>query len=180
MPMKERASGWAQASWQRFWRPRVALGRQDHPPRPAAPDAGSGPREDAAAASVLPRWRQAARLLRRDALPLYYAVRHPGTPWPAKAVAAAVVAYAFSPLDLIPDCIPVLGLLDDLILVPLGVGLALRLVPPPVLAECRQRAQATLDRARPRIWAAAAVIISLWVLLALLAARLLLVLAHRI
>jgi uncharacterized membrane protein YkvA (DUF1232 family) len=87
--------------------------------------------------SRLKRW---ARLLRTELIVLWFCCRHPATPLPAKIVAVAVVAYALSPIDLIPDFIPVLGYLDDLILVPAGIWLALRLVPTPVLAECRARA----------------------------------------
>ena len=86
--------------------------------------------------------RRKARVLKRDTLALYLAVRDPRTPWYAKAVAAAVVAYALSPFDLIPDFIPVLGYLDDLIVVPLGITLALKLIPEPVIADCRARASA--------------------------------------
>ena len=90
--------------------------------------------------SVLVRLRRRARLLKADTHALYLAARHPGTPWYAKLLLAAVVAYALSPIDLIPDFIPVLGYVDDLVLLPLGIALALRLIPPPVLAECRARA----------------------------------------
>lgn len=72
---------------------------------------------------------------------LSLAMKHPDTPWPAKVVAALVVAYALSPLDLIPDFVPVLGYLDDLILLPLGIALAIRLIPAAVLEECRRRAK---------------------------------------
>jgi uncharacterized membrane protein YkvA (DUF1232 family) len=85
-------------------------------------------------------WKQRAREMRRDIHALYLAYRHPCTPWYAKALAAAVVAYAFSPIDLIPDFIPVLGYLDDLILVPAGIVLAIMLIPAPVMAECRRKA----------------------------------------
>ncbi|WP_238392508.1 YkvA family protein [Paenibacillus antri] len=85
-----------------------------------------------------------AKRLKRQLFALYLAARRPDTPWYAKATAAAVVAYAFSPIDLIPDFIPVLGLLDDIVLVPLGVWLALRLVPDAVLRECREEAERRL------------------------------------
>ncbi|RKG59363.1 DUF1232 domain-containing protein [Corallococcus sp. AB011P] len=91
-------------------------------------------------------------------------------PWYAKLLAAGVVAYALSPVDLIPDFIPVLGLLDDLILVPLGILLVRRLIPPAVLAECRDRARQEANL-RKTSWAAGAVILTLWVLLALLFVR---------
>jgi uncharacterized membrane protein YkvA (DUF1232 family) len=81
-----------------------------------------------------------AKSLKRDVTALWLAARDPRVPWYAKAVAAAVAAYALSPVDLIPDFIPVLGYLDDLIIVPLGIMLAIRLIPQPVMAELRQRA----------------------------------------
>ena len=101
---------------------------------------------DPSAPRPLDRWRQLARRLKLDIAALYLAYRDPRVPWPAKLFTALVVGYALSPIDLIPDMIPVLGYLDDLILVPLGIYLALRMIPPPVLAECRQMAA---DRARP-------------------------------
>src|SRR3712207_1871976 len=95
------------------------------------------------------RWRGWARRLKREAYALYLAYRDPRVPWYARVVAACVVAYAFSPLDLIPDPIPVLGYLDDLILVPLGVALAVRLVPATVLAECRVEAERVMREGKP-------------------------------
>jgi uncharacterized membrane protein YkvA (DUF1232 family) len=109
-------------------------------------------------------WRDRARALKREVLVLYFAVRDPRTPLAAKIVAGLVVAYALSPIDLIPDFIPVLGYLDDLILVPLGIALCLRLIPEPILVESRLRA-ATLA-AKPRSYAAAALIIALWLSIA--------------
>lgn len=104
--------------------------------------------------------RDKARLLKREVLTLYFAVRDPRTPLPAKLVAGLVVAYALSPIDLIPDFIPVLGYLDDLVLVPLGIALALRMVPPAVLAEAREQAARLSEK--PKNWLAAAVIVLLW------------------
>lgn len=112
-------------------------------------------------ASPFQRLKQKARLLKGETLALFFALRHQGTPWAAKAIAALVVGYALSPIDLIPDFIPLLGYLDELILLPLGIALALRLIPPPVLADCRQRA-AAYHGAWPRLWLAAAVIVLLW------------------
>lgn len=108
----------------------------------------------------MPRWRDWAAALRRETLALYYAARDPRAPWYAKLLAAAVAAYALSPIDLIPDFIPVLGYLDDAILLPLGIWLTLRLLPPVVLADARQRASAAL--ARPTSRGAAIVIVALW------------------
>lgn len=111
--------------------------------------------------------RRRAGELKRETHALYLAYRDPRTPWIARIVAGCVVAYAFSPLDLIPDFVPVLGYLDDLVLVPLGVALALRLIPPAVMADCRERAREATDR--PHNWAAAAAIVAIWLGLAALA-----------
>lgn len=105
--------------------------------------------------------------MRSHAYALYFVARDPRTPWYARALAAAVVAYALSPFDLIPDFVPVLGYLDDLVIVPLGVALVLRLVPDEVLAECRERAQMAADRPISR--AGAAFMIAVWLGLAALA-----------
>ena len=94
-------------------------------------------------------------------------------PWYARIVAGLVVAYAFSPIDLIPDFIPVLGYLDDLILVPLGIALAIRLIPPTVLAESRAAAAARLADGKPVNRAMAALIVALWLTLAALGGTLL-------
>ena len=112
--------------------------------------------------SLLDRARGWARALKREVLALWVAARDPRTPWLAKVVCAAVAAYALSPIDLIPDFIPVLGYLDDLILVPLGVLLAIRLVPAELMAGFR--AEADRLAARPVSRTAAAVIVALWVL----------------
>ena len=117
---------------------------------------------------LIDRWQQRVAQLRRETYALYLAYREPRVPWYAKALAAVVVAYAFSPIDLIPDFIPVLGHLDDLILVPLGIALAIRLIPAEVLAECRSRATEALAGERPRNWAAGAAIVVIWLALATL------------
>lgn len=110
---------------------------------------------------VFERMRQWAQTLRRDVLALYLAARDPRVPWYAKAVAACVAVYALSPIDLIPDVIPILGYLDDLVIVPLGIWLAIRLVPPSLLEEHRQAAM-TRYQQRPRSWVGAAIILGLW------------------
>jgi uncharacterized membrane protein YkvA (DUF1232 family) len=114
---------------------------------------------------TLRRW---ARLLKSDVVMLWFAYRHPQTPLYAKIFAVLVVAYAFSPIDLIPDFIPVIGLLDDALLLPIGIWLAVKMVPAPVVAECRQQAQAWLDarKPKPQNYLAAAVFVALWILLA--------------
>ena len=121
--------------------------------------------------SLLQKLRPWAKRLRTDILSIYFAARDPRTPWAVRLLALAVAAYALSPIDLIPDFIPVLGYLDDLLLVPLGLWLVLRLLLPPVLAEARSRAQALPER--PRSWIAGALIVMLWLALgALLIAHL--------
>ena len=110
------------------------------------------------------RIREWARRLKNDMVALWFCTRHPRTPFAAKAVAAAVVAYAFSPIDLIPDFIPVLGYLDDLFLLPLGVWIVLKLVPGDVLEECRGQATRWLEekKAKPRSYLGGALIVALW------------------
>jgi uncharacterized membrane protein YkvA (DUF1232 family) len=112
----------------------------------------------------LERW---ARRLKVEVYALYLAYKDPRVPWYARAFAAVVVGYAFSPVDLIPDAIPVLGYLDDLIIIPLGIALAIRMIPPPVLAECRQEAREVKGRPVSRV--AAAVVVAVWLALAVLA-----------
>lgn len=105
--------------------------------------------------------KQWARDIKRDIVALYLAGRDPRTPWHAKVVAISVAAYALSPIDLIPDFIPILGYLDDLIIVPLGILLAVRLVPAGLMAEFRD---AAVQRGRlPAHWAGAAVIVAIWI-----------------
>jgi uncharacterized membrane protein YkvA (DUF1232 family) len=117
---------------------------------------------------VLDSWKQRARQLRVETYAIWLAYKDPRVPWYARAFAACVVGYAFSPIDLIPDPIPVLGYLDDLVLIPLGIALALRMIPQEVMAECRQRAEAAMSEGKPTNWKAAAAIVTLWVILALL------------
>lgn len=109
-------------------------------------------------------WKQKARLLKRETYALYLACRDPRVPWYAKLLAGAVVAYVFSPIDPIPDFIPVIGFLDELIVVPLGIGLVVKLIPPQVMAECRARAAE--EHAKPVNWPAAILIVLVWLLLA--------------
>jgi uncharacterized membrane protein YkvA (DUF1232 family) len=111
---------------------------------------------------MLGRWKQWARVIKRDAHALSLAARDPRVPWHAKALAIGVAAYALSPIDLIPDFIPVLGYLDDLLIVPAGIALAVRLIPPDVLAEHRERATAAANRPVSR--SAAALIVAVWML----------------
>lgn len=116
------------------------------------------------------KWRRRAGRLKAETYALYLAYRDPRTPLHAKLFAALVVGLAFSPIDLIPDFIPVLGYLDDLVVVPLGAALAMRMIPPEVLSESRDRALEMVERGeRPVSRAAAAVIVALWLVLAGLA-----------
>lgn len=124
------------------------------------------------------RWRERVAALKRETLALYLAARDPRTPWYARLLVAAIAAYALSPIDLIPDFVPVLGLLDDVVLLPLGVALALRLVPADVMAECRTRAAEVFARGRPVSRRAAVVVVLVWLGLAALAAALVLRAAH--
>src|SRR5678816_2034785 len=110
---------------------------------------------------VFARWKDRIRELKHELAALALAMRRPDVPWYAKALGVVVIAYALSPIDLIPDFIPVLGLLDDLVLVPLGILAVRALVPAGVLAECR--AEAAKGVLRPRTgWIAAAVIVVIW------------------
>ena len=114
---------------------------------------------------MLERAKIWARNIRRDIIALYIAGRDPRTPWYAKAISIAVATYALSPIDLIPDFVPVLGYLDDLFIVPLGIVLAVRLIPADLMAEFRQ---AATERGRlPAHWAGAALIIGIWVVVAI-------------
>ena len=118
--------------------------------------------------ALLADLKQRAHHLKAETFALYLAARDPRTPWYAKLLVAGIVAYAFSPIDLIPDFVPVLGYLDDLILIPMGIALAMRLVPHSVLAECRARAQETIPNGKPVSRAAGAVIVVIWLVLAAL------------
>lgn len=115
--------------------------------------------------ALLASLKESARRLKGETFALYLAARDPRTPWYVKLLVAGIVAYALSPIDLIPDFIPVLGYLDDLILLPLGIALAIRLIPASVLDDCRKRAQESLQAGAPVNRTAAAVVILLWVAL---------------
>lgn len=110
------------------------------------------------------RIRDWARRLKQDTLALYLVARHPQTPRLARFIIAGLVAYALSPIDLIPDFIPVVGYLDDLILLPLGIALVIRMIPPAVLAECRATAHETFGDGKPVSRAAGAIVIAIWLL----------------
>jgi len=123
--------------------------------------------------SMWNRLKTWARRMKRDTLALYLASRDPRVPWYAKAMAITTAAYAFSPIDLIPDFIPVLGYLDELVILPLFIWLTIRLVPPDIMAELRAEADQRLSDSRPRNMTGAVVIILIWLSIAALAAYLL-------
>lgn len=110
------------------------------------------------------RLRDWAQRLKAEVVTLWFCARHPRTPFLAKTLAAGLVAYAFSPIDLIPDFIPVLGYLDDLVILPIGIWLVLKLVPQNVMEECRGQAARWLaeNRAKPRNYIAAVLIVAVW------------------
>lgn len=109
-------------------------------------------------------WKQKAAQLKKHTLALYFALRDPRTPWYAKALILLVVAYAFSPIDLIPDFIPVLGYLDDLIIVPLGVYLVIRMLPPQVMQECQAKAEQGLAEDLPQFKWMGVIVVAIWIL----------------
>jgi uncharacterized membrane protein YkvA (DUF1232 family) len=109
--------------------------------------------------ALLQRAKSWAKSIKRDVVALWLAARDPRVPWPAKLIAASVAAYALSPIDLIPDFIPVFGYLDDIIIVPLGILLAVRLVPAPLMAEFRMTAASREGRPTSRYGAAAIIVV---------------------
>lgn len=113
--------------------------------------------------SLLQRVKQWARGIKRDVVTVYFAARDPNAPWMVRLLAFVVAAYALSPIDLIPDFIPVLGYLDDLLIVPFGLLLVMRLMPDTVLADARAKADAML--AKPRSWLAAVCFVLIWLVL---------------
>lgn len=116
--------------------------------------------------TVTSRLRQWARQVKRDGITLWFAVKDPRTPWYAKTLAAFVVAYALSPIDLIPDFVPVLGYVDDVLLLPGLIWLTIKLLPKEVLIDSRSRAEALMaaDRGRPTSKVGAAFVLLLWIL----------------
>jgi uncharacterized membrane protein YkvA (DUF1232 family) len=122
------------------------------------------------AVSLLSRLKARARALKAEVLALYVAVRHPRTPWFAKLLIFAIVAYALSPIDLIPDFIPVLGFLDEIVLLPLGIALAIKAIPADVMEECRARASGAGGEAKRLGRIGAAAIVLLWLAVIVLAA----------
>jgi uncharacterized membrane protein YkvA (DUF1232 family) len=116
-------------------------------------------------------WKLRAKELKIQVYALYLAYKDPRVPLYARICAACVVGYAFSPIDLIPDPIPVLGYLDDLIIVPLGIAITLKMIPGNVLAECQERSREVIEEGKPVNKIAAVIIIAIWLLLAALVIR---------
>ncbi|OOE12439.1 YkvA family protein [Fictibacillus arsenicus] len=106
-----------------------------------------------------------ARNLKKYVFVLYFAYKDSRVPWHAKVFTACVVAYAFSPIDLIPDFIPVLGYLDDIIIVPLGIKLALKMIPSAVIKDCEEKAEELMVKGKPKNWLVGSLIIIFWVIL---------------
>lgn len=121
--------------------------------------------------SVIEKLEEATRRMKAETVVLYLAARHPKTPWYAKMMAAVVMAYALSPIDLIPDFVPVLGYLDDLILVPAGIALVIRWIPEPVLEECRSKATEWSRDGHHVSWVAGGVIVAIWLMAAAVCIR---------
>ncbi|MDF2840203.1 MAG: hypothetical protein K0Q99_975 [Clostridia bacterium] len=116
---------------------------------------------------MLEKLKTKAKGIKQEVAALYLAYRHPDVPWYAKVFIAIIIGYAISPIDLIPDFIPVLGYLDDLILIPAGIALALKMIPKEVMRECRKQAAEMNRSTMGRGWIAAALILLLWAVLVL-------------
>ena len=114
-------------------------------------------------------WKRRARQLKAQTYTLYLAYRHPRTPWYAKVFAALIVGYVFSPIDPIPDFIPGVGLLDEMVVVPIGILIAAKMIPPAVFAECREKAREVEEGEKPVSRVAAVVVVAIWLLCVALA-----------
>jgi uncharacterized membrane protein YkvA (DUF1232 family) len=103
-----------------------------------------------------------AKNLKRQIFILYFAYRDERVPWYAKVFTACVVAYAFSPIDLIPDFIPILGYLDDVIIIPLGIMFALKMIPKRVISDCEVKAEVMMKNGKPKNWIVGSLIVLIW------------------
>jgi uncharacterized membrane protein YkvA (DUF1232 family) len=117
-------------------------------------------------AKMFDNLKNKARNIKQNVFILYLAYRDPRVPWHAKVFAILVVAYAFSPIDLIPDFIPVIGYLDDLVIVPLGISIAMRMIPESVLVDYRDQAEEIRKNGKPKNWITGMLFIAIWILLA--------------
>lgn len=111
----------------------------------------------------LDKLKAKAKVLKRDIMAVYIACKRPEIPWYVKLLAIIIIGYALSPIDLIPDFIPVLGYIDDLVLLPLGIGLLVKLIPNEVLEVCRHEAEEKYEGKRPDNWISGIIIIMIWV-----------------
>jgi len=127
------------------------------------------PQKDNLMGQFFDQLKRRAKQLKVETYALYFAYKDPRVPWYARVFAACVVGYAFSPIDLIPDFIPIIGYLDDLILVPIGIKVALSMIPGNVMIESREKAQEIISQGKPVNRIAAIIIVSIWILLAALA-----------
>jgi uncharacterized membrane protein YkvA (DUF1232 family) len=109
-------------------------------------------------------WKIKSKKLKSEIYALYLASKHSRTPWHAKVLAVLIIGYALSPIDLIPDFIPVVGYLDDLILVPLGIALLIKIIPRDILEECKAKAEADLSKRKPKNRVAAIIIVLIWLM----------------
>jgi len=114
------------------------------------------------------KWKQKAGLLKREIYAVYLAYKDPRTPIKTKIFAACVLAYAFSPIDLIPDPIPILGYLDDLVIIPLGIAIVIKMIPSEILKECRAKANSSAGFRKKPNWIAGTIIILIWAILAII------------
>ncbi len=117
-------------------------------------------------------WKTKSKQLRSEVYALYLASKHPRTPWYAKAFAILVIGYALSPIDLIPDFIPVIGYIDDLIIVPAGISLLIKMIPKEILEECREKARSQSIGKKRINWTAGAIIILIWLFVVYMILRL--------
>lgn len=127
---------------------------------------------------MLERLRTRAGRIKTEAHAVYLASRDPRVPWYAKLLAVCVLGYLFSPIDLIPDFIPVVGYLDDLLIVPAGLFLVIKLIPPEIMDEHRKAARAAVNKDKPRNWVAAVLIVGFWIAVVSFGCRLLMRKAH--
>lgn len=131
-------------------------------------------RKDGLVKKIIEQWKRQARRLKVETYALYLAYRDPRVPMYARIFAGCVVGYAFSPIDLIPDFVPVFGYLDDLVLIPLGIKIAISMIPENVMSESREKAKEIITQGKPVNRVAAAVIIVIWLFLAALSIELVL------
>lgn len=117
--------------------------------------------------NLLEKLKSWARLLKKNIVMLWFATKHPQTPWLPKAICIFIVAYALSPIDLIPDFIPILGCVDDLILLPMLIWIAIKLIPNPIIQESRIEADAWLikNQSKPRSYLGFFIVIVIWMLM---------------